>query len=510
MTSTTPSATRSAPRIDDPRAELELLVRAHYSLIILETTESEVAEQIARQIASNLSLHYYYWTRSKGVRRGGSVNDPIVDDTREPHKALTFIEREGSGIVLLRDMAAYLDDPLVVSHLLDTLNMIDMRRGALMLVGHDVRLPDQLRPLATTFKVPPPSYDDYRVLVERLIREYSARMPVVVELTQSDRTRLIQNLMGLTLAEAEKIVTRQIIDDGALRARDIEGVIEAKRQAVQQDGLLEYYPAEGSLSHVAGLAGLKAWLTRRRTVIADPQRAAAMGLDFPKGVLLLGVPGCGKSLCAKAIACEWGLPLLKLDPANLYDKYIGDSEKNFKRAMQTAERMAPVVLWIDELEKAFASGNTDSDGGLSRRVFGTFLSWLQDRRGSVFVVATSNDVSQLPPEFIRKGRFDEVFFVDLPTPAARADVFAIHLAKRRQDASRFDVNALAAAADGFSGAEIEQCVAGALYGAFSANQALTTAMVLEEVQRTRPLSRTMPEKVAGLREWARPRVVMAD
>lgn len=503
-------AARPQSTDEEPRAELELLVRAHYGLIILETAEAEPAEQLARQIASDLSLHYYHWTRSKGLRRGGGSGDPLIEDTKEPHKALAFIEREGSGIVLLRDMAGCLDDQLVVSHLLDVLKVFDTRRGALMLVGHDVRLPDALRPLATTFRVPPPTYDDYRMLVERLIREYSARMPVVVDLTPQDRMRLTQNLMGLSLSEAEKIVTRQIIEDGALRARDIEGVIAAKRQAVQQDGLLEYYPAEGSLGQVAGLAGLKQWLARRRTVLADPQRAAAQGLDFPKGVLLLGVPGCGKSLCAKAIACEWGLPLLKLDPANLYDKYVGDSEKNFKRAMQTAERMAPVVLWIDELEKAFASGNTDSDGGLSRRVFGTFLSWLQDRRGSVFVVATSNDVSQLPPEFIRKGRFDEVFFVDLPGAAARADVFSIHLQKRRQDASRFDLAALAAAADGFSGAEIEGCIAGALYAAFSANTPLTTEMMLDEVARTRPLSQTMPEKVAGLREWARPRVVMAD
>src|SRR6185312_4260451 len=223
-----------------------------------------------------------------------------------------------------------------------------------------------------------------------------------------------------------------------------------------------------------------------------------------------GVPGCGKSLCAKANACEWGLPLLKLDPANLYDKYVGDSEKNFKRAMQTAERMAPVVLWIDELEKAFASADSSADGGLSRRVFGTFLSWLQDRRGNVFVVATSNDVSQLPPEFIRKGRFDEVFFVDLPTPPARADVFAIHLKKRRHDPARFDLQSLAAASNGFSGAEIEGCVVGALYAAFSSNVPLSTDAILAEIGRTRPLSQTMPERVAGLREWARPRVVMAD
>jgi ATP-dependent 26S proteasome regulatory subunit len=503
---------RASTTADDPHAELSLLVRARYGLIVMETSEAEPAEEMARHIASELSVHYYRWTRSKGLRRGGGPGDPYVDDTKEPHKALTFIEREGSGIMLLRDLVPYLEDPLIVSHLLDALNAFTMRRGAIMLVGQDVRLPDVLRPLATTFRVPPPTYDAYRALLERLIREYSARMPVVVELTPQDRTRLIQNLMGLSLSEAEKIVTRQIIEDGALRARDIEGVIAAKRQAVKQDGLLEYYPAEGPLSHVAGLGGLKQWLARRRTVIADPQRATAMGLEFPKGVLLLGVPGCGKSLCAKAIACEWGLPLLKLDPANLYDKYIGDSEKNFKRALRTAERMAPVVLWIDELEKAFAgnNGGGESDGGVSRRVFGTFLSWLQDRRGSVFVVATSNDVSQLPPEFIRKGRFDEVFFVDLPTPAARAEVFRIHLQKRSQDVSSFDLARLAASTEGFSGAEIEGCVSGSLYTAFSAGRPLTMELILEEAGRTRPLSATMPERVEGLREWARPRVVMAD
>ena len=217
----------------------------------------------------------------------------------------------------------------------------------------------------------------------------------------------------------------------------------AKRQLVEQDGLLEYYPVATGLEEVAGLSGLKSWLQRRRAVVADPRRAEQFGLSFPKGVLLLGVPGCGKSLCAKAVACEWGLPLLKLDPGNLYDKYIGDSEKNFKRAMQTAERMAPIVLWIDELEKAFASVNGDSDGGVSGRVFGSFLSWLQDRKGDVFVVATSNDVSKLPPEFIRKGRFDEIFFVDLPQANARAEIFRIHLGKRRQDTALFDLTALA-------------------------------------------------------------------
>jgi hypothetical protein len=340
-----------------------------------------------------------------------------------------------------------------------------------------------------TLELPTPDFNDHRLLLERVIREHSAKMPVKVELTHEERTRLVNNLVGLTSTEAEKVVTKLIMEDGAVRGSDVQRVAAAKRQVVEQDGLLEYWPAEESLGQVAGLAGFKAWLAKRRAVVHDPQRAAQFGLGFPRGVLLLGVPGCGKSLCAKAVASEWGLPLLKLDPANLYDKYIGDSEKNFKRAMRTAERMAPIVLWIDELEKAFASGG-DADGGVSKRVFGTFLSWLQERKGDVFVMATSN--------------------VDLPKADARAEIFRIHLAKRNQDAKKFDLQALANASDGFSGAEIEQAVVGGLYGAFAAGSALSTAMLLTEIQSTRPLSGTMWEKISQLRDWASTRTVAAD
>ena len=498
----------------DTASNLELLVRARYALIVLETIEPELAERMVRQIASDLQLHYYSWTRSKGLRRGPcggvSAGEPYADDAKEPHKALACAEREGAGIFFFRELGPFLEDPLVASHVLDLVSAFGTRRGALIITGQDVRLPDALRPHATTLRLAGPVYDDYRTMLERVIRDQTARMPVRVELTPQDRVRLINNLAGLTLIEAEKIVTKLLIEDGALRPNDIQRVIDAKRQAVEQDGLLEYFPAEEGLSSVAGLAGLKSWLTKRRTVVTDPHRAVEFGLSFPKGMLLLGVPGCGKSLCAKAVAREWGLPLLKLDPANLYDKYVGDSEKNFKRAMQTAERLAPIVLWIDELEKAFAGGSSEEDGGVSRRVFGTFLSWLQERKGDVFVVATSNDVAKLPPEFIRKGRFDEIFFVDLPKPEVRAEIFAIHLRKRKQDVGRFDLAALAGATEGFSGAEIEETVVAGLYTAFSGGVELTSELLLTEIRRTRPLSRTMAERLDALRQWASDRTVAAD
>lgn len=494
----------------DTAAELELLIRSKYALILLDTAEPERADEMLALIASRLSLLFFSWSRSRGMRRGAQASDPFIEKTAEPAAGLARVLQESVGVFHFRGLGAFLEDPVVQSHALDAVQNFATRRGALVISGHDIHLPDTLRPHAVTIALPTPGFQEHRQQLERVIREYAAKMPVKVELSAEDRTRLVNNLVGLTLTEAEKVVTRLIMEDGAIRADDVPRVASAKRQVVEQDGLLEYWPAEGSMGEVAGLEGLKGWLARRRAVVHDPQRAAQFGLGFPRGVLLLGVPGCGKSLCAKAIASEWGLPLLKLDPANLYDKYIGDSEKNFKLAMRTAERMAPIVLWIDELEKAFAAGGGDEDGGVSRRVFGTFLSWLQERRGDVFVTATSNDIAKLPPEFIRKGRFDEVFFVDLPGAAARAEIFRIHLAKRKQDPARFELAALAAATEGFSGAEIEQVVIGALYAVFADAAALDTARVLAEIRATRPLSGTMHERIAELRAWARDRTVPAD
>ncbi len=495
---------------EDTFQELALLVRSRYALVMLDTREPERVEAGLARIASDLSLPYATWSRSRGLRRGEHPTDPVYEQTQEPAAALARVLKEGAGIYHFRELGAHLDDPLVASHVLDVVALFGSRRGALVLTGSDLRLPDGLRAHATVLDLPGPAYDDYRRLLERIIRDYSAKMPVRVDISAADRVRLINNLAGLSLLEAEKIVTKMIVDHGAVQAQDVERVIVAKRQLVEQDGLLEYYPVSAGLEQVAGLAGLKSWLARRRAVVADPQRAAQFGLSFPKGVLLLGVPGCGKSLCAKAVACEWGLPLLKLDPGNLYDKYIGDSEKNFKRAMQTAERMAPIVLWIDELEKAFASVNGDADGGVSGRVFGSFLSWLQDRKGDVFVVATSNDVSKLPPEFIRKGRFDEIFFVDLPGAPAREDIFRIHLQKRKQDVTRFDLAGLSAATDGFSGAEIEESIVSALYTVFADGRPLTTDALVQESAKTRPLSRIMAERLLALRAWASERTVSAE
>jgi len=332
---------------------------------------------------------------------------------------------------------------------------------------------------------------------------------VRVELVDEDRARLLERLHGLTLLEAEKVLTRVIVEDGRLGPEDLDEVLEAKRDLVERDGLLEYRPSGAGLDEVADLAALRAWLEERKAFFHDPARARSFGLPAPRGILLLGVPGCGKSLSARAVAGSWTLPLLKLDPSRLYNKFVGETERNFRRATEMAERLAPVVLWIDEIEKAFAAAG-EGDGGVSMRVLGSFLSWLQDREGDVFVVATANDVSRLPPELLRKGRFDEIFFVDLPDREARRAVLALHLARRDRDPKAFDLEALAEATEGFSGSELEQVIVAGLYASFSDGESLTTGRILEEANRTRPLSRVMAEKVAGLRSWARGRTVPAN
>ena len=490
--------------------DLELLVRSRYALIVLETHEEERADALLRHVTTKLSIPLLCWSRSRGLRRGTSHLEPAIDGSAEPGAALATIQKEGSGIYHFPGFDGYLEDPLIAAHLKDAVIQLATRRGAVVLSGTDVRLPTSLRAHAVTVRVPAPDVSEYAALLERVLRALSAKMPIRVDISPADRTRLVKNLAGLTMLEAEKIVSRILLEDAALTVKDIERVNRAKRQVIEQGRLLEYEPAEQGMAEVAGLAGLKEWLAKRKLIVADPDRAEAFGLSFPKGVLLLGVPGCGKSLSAKSVAREWGLPLLRLDPANLYARYMGDSEKNFRRALQTAERMAPVVLWIDELEKAFASSGSEEDGGVSRRIFGSFLSWLQDRQGDVFVVATSNDVTTLPAEFIRKGRFDEVFFVDLPSPEVRRAILSIHLQKRKQRPETMDLDRLVSATDGFSGAELEQAIVAALYTAFARGVALSTEVLLEEIAETRPLSRTMPERIEGLRAWAKDRTVSAD
>ena len=494
---------------DNTLHDLALLIRSRYGLIHLDTDEEERAESLLTHLADDLALTLFVWTPAKALRRAGSAE--AVYGTGDAGGAFAHIERASSvpALYVFHRLGPELEEPRLVGRLTDAVKAFHTRTGAVVLTGAGLRLPDFVRPLAAVVSLPAPSDEDYRSLLRSLVRDLSRQAPVKIEMDSADLERLVANLRGLSLLEVHKILTKAMLEDGRLTADDVHHVIDAKKAIVEREGLLEYYPVQERMDEIADLAGLKAWLRKRQAFLAQRERAVSFGLSFPRGVLLLGVQGCGKSLCAKAVAQEWRLPLLKLDPSSLYSKYVGESEQNFQRAMRLAERMAPVVLWIDEIEKAFAGSGSDADGGASQRILGSFLSWLQDRRGDVFVVATANDIARLPPEFVRKGRFDEIFFVDLPDAEARLALLRIHLKRRSYEPARFDLGKAVAASDGFSGAEIEQAIVSALYAAFAAGTSLDTELLLAELSQTRPLSVTMAEKIEALREWARDRTVSA-
>lgn len=499
----------SAMKQPDPLDELALLVRSNHGLVVLDTPEEERAESLLLHLADRLGVPYFSWTRSQGLSRA-DLDNPAYN-TQQPAAALTHVRHAAFPAVYhFRGLGDFLGDPTTSAALADAIGPYEGNNGLVVLTGTAIELPPRIQRRAATVRLDPPGDEDYQKLLSRILRDLRQRAQVEVAMEPEDLRRLYANLQGLTLMEAEKVLTKAIVEDGKLQPADIRKVLEHKREVVEREGLLEYYPAEEAMANIADLANLKEWLAKRRSIITEPDRAREFGLQFPRGVLLVGIPGSGKSLCAKAVAHEWGLPLLKLDPAGLYNKYVGETEKNFRRAMDTAERMAPVVLWIDEIEKAFAQAGGSEDGGVSTRVLGTFLSWMQERRGDVFIVATANAVERLPPELLRKGRFDEIFFVDLPDPAARAEIFRIHLERRNQDAASFDVATLAEAAEGFSGAEIEQVIISALYAAFAEDRGLTGEMLLAEIGSTRPLSVVAAERVAGLRRWASGRTVGAN
>lgn len=491
----------------DAANELKLLLMSRHALIVIDSVEPERVGSLLRYATNGTDHVIMEWNRLRGLRRVGTPGG--VYGTEEPLQALSHVASSTVKTVYhLPGLAALLTDPVSNAAFREAVTKARAAGSACILTGPSVDLDPGLAGLATHFTMPLPDERELSELLRHVIRDMSLRQHVEISLSKAETARLLNSMSGLTLLEAEKILTKAIVEDGRLTVEDIEHVVRAKRDVVEREGLLEYYPLEESMEEVADLVQLKAWLSRRAAVVRDPAAAREFGLEFPRGILLLGVPGCGKSLSAKAVAAEWQLPLLRLDPSNLYNKYVGESERNFKRAMRAAERMAPVILWIDELEKAFASGG--DDGGVSTRVLGGFLSWMQERRGDVFVVATANQIDRVPPELLRKGRFDEIFFVDLPDAAARAEIFSIHLRNRKQDPARFDLAELAGSCPGFSGAELEQVVVSALFTVFSAGGRLNTRALAREIECTVPLSRTMAERIERMREWARHRAVPAN
>jgi SpoVK/Ycf46/Vps4 family AAA+-type ATPase len=379
-----------------------------------------------------------------------------------------------------------------------------------VLVGPAMPEKPELSDIAVRFEFALPGPDELRELLVKVVRGLPRQSPGArVSLSRAEVDGVVSDLQGLTLFEAERALAQAIVEDNALTVADRGRLRELKRGLVEGGGLLEFIPAPDGLDQLGGLERLKKWIaTRRAGLLPAPGEKS---LDPPKGILLLGVQGCGKSVAAKAVASTWGLPLLSLDAGKLLAPYVGESERNLRDALKRVERMAPCVLWIDEIEKAFVSSRSaESDGGVSKRLIGTLLVWMQERASRVFLVATANSVEELPPEMMRKGRVDEIFFVDLPGASARVEIFRLHLSRRGEDPARFDLPELARASAGFSGAEIEQAVVSALYEARAGGFGLDTPGILVALRSTRPLSVTRAEQISALRRWAAGRCVPAD
>lgn len=489
---------------------LDLLVRSGNAIISMETRDEASAVQLVREFAERTRRTMFEWSATSGMRRVLPRAAAVGVEPGKPAKALEYIlEHEGDAkeIYLLKDIAPHARDAGVVRLLRD----IYARDNVGLILVDCEPLPESVRRLCIPLPLPLPTTTELETVIKDTFKKVheSSVYDVTSSLTRRDLEQMAHTLRGLTVSEASRVVASVIYDDYVLNADDVPRLVEAKRNLLSSAGCLEAINVNVGIEEIGGLNRLKAWLARRRGGMTS--KARDFGIDPPRGLLMLGVQGCGKSLCAKAVAADWHLPLLRMDPGVLYQKFIGESENRLREALAQAEAMAPVILWIDEIEKAFASASSDSaDGGLSQRMFGTLLSWMQDHRSPIFMVATANNVRALPPELMRKGRFDEIFFVDLPNDEARTSIWRVHLARRQRQAEQFDLEELVRLSEGFSGAEIEQAVIGGLYSAFAESRELGQADLANELKSTRPLSVLMAERIAELRAWAHDRCVPAD
>jgi len=485
------------------------LIRAGYGCISIVTHEEQHALEIVRLAALNMSRPLWLWSVAGGVRDGLLTDSPSIAETELPAAGLrSLMDTDPGSICVTLDLAEHLKG-LALRMLRDMIADTEKTGGTLVMIDSTDKLPDVVRAHTRSLELMLPNKAELKQIVRKTLQRFHRENPIEIGVTKKGLDTIVRNLQGLTRRQAERIILDTVTDDRRFDDADIDIVIASKRQMIQRGGLLEYIRTPRDLSEIGGMRRLKKWLRTRSNAFGS--EAEAFGLTPPRGVLMLGVQGAGKSLCAKAIATAWHQPLLRLDPGALYNSFIGESEANLRRVLRQAEAMSPVVLWVDEIEKGFASAASQStDGGLSKRLFGTLLTWMQEHEAAVFLVATANDIEALPPELLRKGRFDEIFFVDLPNQTVRKRIFAIHLKKRGRDPNEFDLDRLAEASAGFSGSEIEEAVISALHEAFAAGSKLHTERIVATLEASPPLSATMAEKVQALRQWARGRSVPAD
>src|SRR5947208_7240325 len=456
------------------QTDVETLIRARYPILYVISSEEIRVLKVVGEIAQKRQKKAFEWSFSTGiVPAGTSIQSQKHRNaaTKEPLLALDqVIEQVEPAIFIFKDFHPFLtkSNYAIVRKLKEIALHLKNSFKTIILISPVMEIPTELEKEVTVLNYPLPSREDLSELLDKIITDVKQFKQVKIELDDAGRDRLLQAALGLTLGEAENVFAKIIVKDERLSGDDVNEVFAEKQQIIRKSGLLEYYATNETFSNVGGMAVLKDWLQKRAVAFTDEARA--FGLPAPKGILMLGVQGCGKSLCAKAVSCLWQLPLLRFDMGRMFGSLVGSSEENVRRAIAVAESVAPAILWVDEIDKAFAGaqGSGVSDGGTTARVFGTFLTWLSEKTAPVFVVATANDISQLPPELLRKGRFDEIFFVDLPTKEERKEIFGIHLEKRGRVPDGFDLDALAKRSEGFSGAEIEQAIVSGLFDAFSA------------------------------------------
>jgi SpoVK/Ycf46/Vps4 family AAA+-type ATPase len=458
------------------------------------------ADRLARAMASSL-----------GGDSAAAASTAIYN-TREPVQALANMESMTvEAVFILKDFHRHMDDPVVVRRLRDVGQKFAANRRTVIITAPEIAVPAELTRLVEYFDLPLPDRARLREIIHDMVVRLSKTYTLKLQLDDAGVDAMSANLRGLTEEEAERAISQALVTRYALCPESVTDVLEAKKQLLRHSGMLEFVEASDNMAAVGGLENLKHWLGQRRGAWEDSARE--FGLEPPRGMIILGVQGCGKSLCARAVAGEWKLPLVKFDTSAVYDKFIGETEKRIRKVFQVAEGLAPCVLWIDELEKVFAGSGPDSasaDAGVSSRLLASFLCWMQDRKAAVFVAATCNNVTVLPPELIRKGRFDELFFVDLPNQAERKQIFAIQLARRKRNPEDFDLDKAAFAAKGYSGAEIDAAVQGGLYAAYSEKKQLSTQSLLDALAQTVPLSTTRAEEIQTLRQWAQTRAVPAS
>ena len=485
--------------------QLETLIRARYPIINVISWEEKRVEDAIRNIAKEKNKRVLVWTVTQGFAKQPGQPD---NATRDPLAALNYVANSSEqAIFLLKDFHSFISDSNVTRRLRDLTPVLKNSFKNLVLLTPILKLPPDLEKEITVVDYGLPSFEELAVLLDNIITQVQDKPDINTKLKPAERESILKAAQGLTANEAENVFAKSLIEKHAF---DIDVILTEKEQIIRKSGILEYYPANEAFSNVGGLNLLKEWMDKRTASFTDSARE--FGLPEPKGILMLGVQGCGKSLSAKAIGAQWKLPLLRLDIGKVFAGVVGASEENMRKAIRVAESVAPCILWLDELEKGLAgtqsSGSTD--GGTTSRVFSTFLTWLQEKTVPVFVVATANQIEMLPPELLRKGRFDEIFFIDLPSKEERAEIFGIHLRKRKRDTSKFDLEALAEATPGFSGAEIEQLVVEGLFDAFDQQRDVTTGDLLKAARSTVPLSMTMREKIASLRDWASTRARKAS